>query len=281
MLYIAFFSAVLLAVVAAAFSVIGLAQIFHGAFVSVVIMGASLELAKLSTAMLVHRYWDTLTLTLKSYLIIATAVLMLLTSAGIFGYLSKASQTLATGITQSTTQISFIVEELEQLEKQKERQQSILDRLDGMIDKYTSQENFRDVRRGAILYQNQKEVRDQALNEISEINTRVRELNQQKVELQKSVTEVEVEVGPAVYIAQLLYEDKGIDSIENAIRIAILLIIFAFDPLAICLLLACQAVWINRNKSPTPILLPVTPTKQEVKPTPKTKYRKIQNKNSM
>lgn len=283
MLWISLVSAVLLAIVAAAFSVVGLAQIFHGAFISVIVMGSALELAKLSTALLVHRYWDTLTLTLRSYLIVATAVLMLLTSAGIFGYLSKASQTLATGITQSTTQLQFIDKEIENISVQRERQEQILNRLDGMIDQYTSQENFQDVRRGAILYQNQKPVRDEAQLVISELNKRERALNEERVSIEKDITAVEVEVGPAVYIAQLLYGSKDIDSIENAIRIAILLIIFAFDPLAICLLLAIQAAWMAQKKPiPKSIKndLPAKP-KQVVARKTKRPVKRLQNRNSM
>lgn len=102
--YILLLVALTLSSVAAFYSIVGLAVIFSGAFVAVVIMGTALEVAKVLTTLWLHRYWHEIPLLLKSYLTAAVVVLMLITSMGIFGFLSKAH------LEQEYAQASLIVE---------------------------------------------------------------------------------------------------------------------------------------------------------------------------
>ena len=106
---------------AAFFSIYGLAQIFTGSFWAVVVMATSLEAGKLVTASYLYRYWDSTRFLMKSYMIAAVIVLMIITSAGIFGFLSAAYQQDVIGIKSSEQQIQLLQEEIEQVTALKEQ----------------------------------------------------------------------------------------------------------------------------------------------------------------
>ena len=112
-------SALLIAGSAAAFSVYGLAKLFSGAFLSVVIMAGSLELGKLVTASFLYRYWNMINWFQKVYMTIATIVLIFITSAGIFGYLSNAYQGATLEFEKQSTELLMIDDRLEQLQDDK------------------------------------------------------------------------------------------------------------------------------------------------------------------
>ena len=109
-------SALLIAGSAAAFSVYGLAKLFSGAFLSVVVMAGSLELGKLVTASFLYRYWNMINWFQKVYMTIATIVLVFITSAGIFGYLSNAYQGATLEFEKQSTELIAVEERIEQLE---------------------------------------------------------------------------------------------------------------------------------------------------------------------
>ena len=112
-------SALFIAGCAAFFSVFGIAKLFSGAFIAVVIMASSLELGKLVTASFLYRYWDKINQFQKIYMAAATVILVLITSAGIFGYLSNAYQGATIEFEKQTTALSFKEEQIEQLEEDK------------------------------------------------------------------------------------------------------------------------------------------------------------------
>ena len=107
------------AISAAFFSVFGLSKLFAGAQTSVVIMAGSLEFAKLVTASFLYRYWKTVPTFLKNYLLVGTLILILITSAGIFGYLSNAYQGATTEFEKQSTVLMFKEDRLEQLNEDK------------------------------------------------------------------------------------------------------------------------------------------------------------------
>ena len=117
--YIKAISAGAVAFSAAFFSVFGLSKLFAGAQASVVIMAGSLEFAKLVTASFLYRYWDRIPVFLKNYLLVGTIVLILITSAGIFGYLSNAYQGATTDFEKQSTILIFKEDRLEQLNEDK------------------------------------------------------------------------------------------------------------------------------------------------------------------
>ena len=123
-------SALFIAGCAAFFSVFGIGKLFSGAFLSVVIMASSLELGKLVTASFLYRYWDKINLLQKIYMAAATIMLIFITSAGIFGYLSNAYQGATVEFEKQTTALLFKEEQVEQLEEDK---QFLLNELDQQV----------------------------------------------------------------------------------------------------------------------------------------------------
>ena len=123
-------SALFIAGCAAFFSVFGIAKLFSGAFIAVVIMASSLEIGKLVTASFLYRYWDKINLLQKVYMAAATIMLIFITSAGIFGYLSNAYQGATVEFEKQTTALLFKEEQVEQLEEDK---QFLLNELDQQV----------------------------------------------------------------------------------------------------------------------------------------------------
>lgn len=258
-------AAILLGLCSAYFSILGLAQIFHGSFWQVVIMGIALELGKFATALFVHRHWKSLGLAIKSYLAIATLVLMVLTSAGIFGFLAKSSQSVSAPIAAEQTRLAYITTQLGNIDVQRVRQEAQLKSLDGMVGIYTKEADLKDARVGVRLFSRQKQQRDSANTEIKKLNAEEQTLLLEKLNIEQKIQAVELEVGPAVYIAQALYGSKDIGSVESAIRVVVFLIIFAFDPLAIALLVGAQRV--RELEEPTVnVVAEKVEVVQEVKP---------------
>ena len=123
-------SALFIAGCAAFFSVFGIGKLFSGAFIAVVIMASSLEIGKLVTASFLYRYWDKINLLQKVYMAAATIMLIFITSAGIFGYLSNAYQGATVEFEKQTTALLFKEEQVEQLEEDK---QFLLNELDQQV----------------------------------------------------------------------------------------------------------------------------------------------------
>lgn len=200
---------------AAFFSVYGLAYTFSGTFWSVVIMGVSLEAGKLVAASYLYRYWTKTHLILKSYLMLGIAALMLMTSIGIFGYLSAGYQSDVLSLKQVDTQVATLQEEKDrQLRRKKE------------IDTQITQIPTDNVRAKERLIK-------QFRGEQEQVTARVNEIDQQLLQLKQQQIKTEAHVGPIVYIAKAM----GLDT-DGATKYLIFLIIFAFDPMAIALTLA-------------------------------------------
>jgi hypothetical protein len=239
MVYLTLFTALSIAVVAAWYSIVGLMAIFAGAVIPIAIMGGVLEVGKLVTAAWLHQNWKKTSLWMKSYLTSAVFVLMVITSLGIFGFLSKAhlEHSIATGGTNEL--------QIQNLERQISRQQSIiadsetvLTQLDDQVATLIEYDRIRGPSGSIATRQGQAEER-QALNEaIDAAYTRIETLQTELTPLQQEKLAIEVEVGPLKYIAELLYGDSAEDYFDEAVRIVIILLIITFDPLAIVLLLA-------------------------------------------
>ena len=241
-----------ISIVAAYYSIIGLTTLFSGAIVAVTVMGIVLEVGKIIAATWLHKNWTSSPLLIKSYLTIAVLILMLITSMGIFGYLSKAHLTQTTPINIIKTEISKIDFSLEQEqnfiineEKKIKSFQKIIDQLDKSMEIYFEKGI---VRRALREREKQKEERDnvqiQINNSTNLINLHNKEISLltiKKFNLEQKIKNVELEVGPIKYIADLIYvENKSKDLLEQTVRFVILILIFVFDPLAIILILAAN-----------------------------------------
>ena len=250
MVYLTLFTALSIAAVAAWYSIVGLTAIFAGAVIPIVIMGSVLEIGKLVTAAWLHQNWKKTSLWMKSYLTSAVFVLMVITSLGIFGFLSKAhlEHSIAIGGTNEL--------QISNLERQIARQQSIvadsetvLSQLDAQVQTLIDYDRIRGPSGSIATRQGQAKER-QTLNEnIDAAYSRIEELQTILAPIQQEKLAIEVEVGPLKYIAELIYGDEAEDYFDEAVRIVILLLIFTFDPLAIVLLLAATQGMKQRKES--------------------------------
>ena len=228
------FTSIAIAAVAAYFSVVGLATIFAGAALSVIIMASILELGKLVSAVWLHLYWKTVGGLIKFYLLISVFLLMVITSMGIFGYLSKAHIETKAGGAEYSAQIERIENRIAREEIQIQRANKTLDDLDAALDKYNE---LGAVTRGLDARKDQKEQREQLNAAIDVAYDRIDEYNEEIADIKVQIRAFEVEVGPIKYVAELVYGDTAEANLGDAVRWAIILIIIVFDPLAVILLI--------------------------------------------
>jgi hypothetical protein len=224
MIFLTLLSALLLSGIAAYYSIIGLAAIFTGAFWPIVFMGSVLEMSKLVTASWLYRNWKTCPLLLKSYLTSAVVVLMVITSMGIFGFLSQAhiDSTLEAGAN------SVEIRTLKQQEKiANERLEYLLKRAG---NPETASANV-----DRQIQQTQKELAD---------------INKRKLPLLKEENKLVAEVGPIKYIGDMIYGTDDANAIDKAVRLVIMLIMVVFDPLAVLLLIAANMSMSKGNGRP-------------------------------
>jgi hypothetical protein len=229
-----------LSVIAAYYSIAGLTAIFAAAVVPIMIMGSVLELAKVVVTLWLHEYWSRCRWLMKLYLVPAVMMLMLITSMGIFGFLSKAhsDQSLVSG--DVIAKIAVYDEKIKTEKENIDVSRKSLKQMDEAVDQVmgrSSDEKGADkavaVRRG------QQKERQRLLAEISQSQTRISALNEQRAPIAAEVRKVEAEVGPIKYIAALIYGDNtDINVLERAVRWVIILLVCVFDPLAIMMLLA-------------------------------------------
>ena len=229
--------ALAISTVAAYYSIVGLMAIFAGATTAIAIMGVVLEIGKLVCASWTFQNWKTSPFTIRSYFIVAVIVLMLITSLGIFGFLSRAhiTQSSPTGLIQE--RIERIDLKVDQRQTQIDRYQGRLNNLDQAIQRY--------IELGAI----SKGLRKigEMDNETALLKTKIEGLedeidglSDEKYELKTELNLAEVEVGPIRYVASMLYDDVSESQLEEAVRWIIVLLIFVFDPLAVVLVIAAN-----------------------------------------
>lgn len=258
--FITLFSALSLAATAAWFAIVGIVALFGGNPVPVMIMGAGIELAKIVGVSWLYRNWDEANWRLKWPGVFLVLVVMLLTSMGIFGFLSKAHIEQNADVGGNTLQI-------ERLDQRIGRQQAVIDReqvkinnadavlvqLDTTVstlieyDKISGPDGARAVREG------QQSQRDAlageitvAQNNIDAAEDVIAGFQDERLVLSQAVRELELEVGPVKYIAALIYEDPE-TNLEDAVRIVIIMFIFVFDPMAIWLLMAANHVLLRNQ----------------------------------
>jgi len=234
--------ALLIEIVGAYYSITGLAAIFSGAVVPISIMGGSLELGKVTAAVWLKNNWDRAGITYKMYLLPAVAMLMLITSMGIFGYLSKAhnDQNLVSGDVQS--KILIYNEKIKTAKENIEADRKQIKQMDDAVDQVMA----RSTTEGGADKSNairKSQARDRAsLAKDIEANQKIiAQLNDQAAPIRAEVRKVEAEVGPIKYIAKLIYGDNpDANILEKAVTWVIMIIVAVFDPLALVLILAAQ-----------------------------------------
>ena len=235
---ITFISAIAISLIAAGYSILGLATLFAGAAVPIIAMGSALEVGKLVAASWLYHNWrEGIPRALKAYLFTAIIVLVFITSIGIFGFLSKAhlDQVRPTG--NNEVQIALIDKQINQQNLIIDRAENTLDRLDKALDVYIAKEY---VSRGLKERKKQKEERDLLNAEIKKAMDEIARLTAEKGNIEIEQLKIEADVGPLKYVAELIYGDNAKDHFDSAVRIIILILIFVFDPLAVLLLIAAN-----------------------------------------
>ena len=238
LIILTFISAISISLIAAGYSIIGLATLFAGAATPIIAMGSALEVGKLVAASWLYNNWnDNIPKTLKAYLFTAIIVLVFITSMGIFGFLSKAhlDQVRPTG--NNAVQIALIDKQIDQQELIIERAENTLNRLDKALDVYIAKEY---VSRGLKERKKQKEERDFLNTEIKNAMDEIAKLVNAKSDIDIAQLKIEADVGPLKYVAELIYGENAKDNFDSAVRIIILILIFVFDPLAVLLLIAAN-----------------------------------------
>ena len=240
--YFTLLVALIIETVGAYYSITGLAAIFSGAVVPILIMGASLEVGKVTAAVWLKLNWERANLAYKLYLVPAVAFLMLLTSMGIFGFLSKAhsDQNLVSG--DSMAKVAIYDEKIKTEKENIEANRKALKQMDEGVDQVLGRStDEKGANKAVALRRAQQKERSRLQNEILQSQKSIAELNDARAPLAAEVRKVENEVGPIKYIAALIYGDNpDANILERAVRWVIILIVAVFDPLALVLILAAQ-----------------------------------------
>ena len=233
-----FISAISISVIAAGYSIVGLATLFAGAVVPIIAMGSALEVGKLVAASWLYHNWNSdVPRLLKSYLFGAIIVLIFITSLGIFGFLSKAHLDQVKPVSGNNIKIELLDKQINQQNLIIERAEKQITLLDKALEVYIDKEY---VSRGLKERKKQEPERN-ALNEaINNASDKIAELTNQKASLSLEQNKIEAEVGPIKYVAELIYGEQAQDNFDKAVRFVILILIFVFDPLAVLLLIAAN-----------------------------------------
>ena len=233
-----FLSAISISVIAAGYSIVGLATLFAGAVVPIIAMGSALEVGKLVAASWLYHNWNSdVPRLLKGYLFGAIIILIFITSMGIFGFLSKAHLDQVKPTSSNNIKIELLDKQINQQNLIIERAEKSLNLLDKALEVYIDKEY---VTRGLKERKKQENERNDLNTAINEASDKIAELTNQKAGLELSQDKIEAEVGPIKYVAELIYGENAEDNFDHAVRIVILILIFVFDPLAVLLLIAAN-----------------------------------------
>ena len=243
---------VVISAIAAYYSVVGLTAIFAAAVIPVMIMGGALEAGKIVATVWLHNNWRRAGIWFKLYLVPAIVFLMLLTSMGIFGFLSKAhsDQSLISG--DALSKIAIYDEKIKTARDNIETNRKALQQMDAAVDQImgrSSDEKGAD--KAVATRRSQQKERARLIAEISTEQKTIAALNEEAAPIRAENRKIEAEVGPIKYIAALIYGDNPDQNLlEAAVRWVIILIVIVFDPLALTLILAGnkQLQWARAGK---------------------------------
>jgi hypothetical protein len=253
--YLALTSGLTISAVAVWYSVAGLVAIFAAAAVPIIIMGVTLEISKLVATVWLKMNWHRAPVLMRGYLLTAIAVLMLITSMGIFGFLSKAHLDQAVPTGDIAAKVAIFDEKIKTERDNIEAARKALTQMDATVDQTiarSSDEKGAD--KAVALRRSQQRERTALQNEIAAAQKKIAAYNEERAPIAKDLRAVEAEVGPIKYIASLIYgENPDANVLEKAVTWVIIIIVFVFDPLAVILLLASQYsfAWFRKEEEET------------------------------
>lgn len=217
--------AISVSILGAAFSVLGLADLFSGAVLSVILMSSALEFSKFFIAAYLHQGWPRLRWIFKTYLLVSVVVLSVITSMGIFGYLSGAYQEASSKLESENIKLAS-------LQAEHLRYTGEIDRLNKSIDEIPATRISKKMR-----------ARTEAEPVIAKLNEQIAKVAQQTTEAELHIIEVKKRVGPLIYIAKAFNTD-----IDTIVKYLILVFVLVFDPLAICMVIAVSESFASRQR---------------------------------
>ena len=241
MIFLTYFVALALSFVAEYYSIIGLASIFPGSFWPVVIMGATLGAAKLVSVSWLYRNWKVAPIGIKLYLTSATIILMMITSKGIFGYLSKAHLEHSADTAPLAAKVELLNDKIRVAKENLDDNRKTIKQMDELVDQSMGRSNDeKGVANSVVIRRNQQKERSRIQTENENYQKTISQLVEEKFPLQNELQKAESDFGPIKYVAELIYGSGESDLIDKAVRLVIMLIMVVFDPLAILLLIAAN-----------------------------------------
>jgi hypothetical protein len=282
MTHLLFLNAFALSVIAEYYAIMGLMAIFSGSPISIAVMGAVLGLSKIVITSWLYRNWKQTPIIMKSYFVTAIGILMLLTSMGIFGYLSKAHLEHGISLGDVGAEVALLDEKIKIQKENIDAARKTLTQLDSQVsaalDRSTTDAG---ADRSASIRRSQGRERTRAIEEINAGQKEIAKLNEERAPKATNLRKVEAEVGPIKYIAALIYDEStSQDSLEKAVRWVIILIVFVFDPLAVLMFIAVNQSIRPKEPPPEPIQLSIIeePLEEikEVEPEPEVEEPKVE-----
>jgi len=262
--YLALLVAIGLSAIAAYFSVIGLTTIFAASFWPVVIMGGTLEVAKVVAASWTYRNWNIAPFSIKVYLIASIITLMFITSMGTFGYLSKAHIDQTTSSSDVVAQLAIYDEKIKVARENIDANRKALKQYDEAVDQIMGRSDTeKGAEKAVVVRRTQQKDRVRLQEEIQTYQKTISKLNEDRAPLAVQVRKVEAEVGPLKFIAELFYDKVDSQFLDKTVRWVIILIVIVFDPLAIILLIAAN-IGLSKTKIEEPQIEEQPDTQEEI-----------------
>lgn len=245
-----FVAAISLSCIAAWYSIAGLTAIFAAAVVPIIVMGGILEVSKLVVASWLYRNWFEVPKMFKIYFTTAVIILMMITSMGIFGFLSKAHLDQAVPAGDVSAQVTIFDEKIKTQRDNIEAARKALAQMDAQLDQKLSRSTDEQGADKAIqIRRSQSSERKKLQNEISTAQSAIVKLQAERAPIASQARKIEAEVGPIKYIAALIYGDTlDQNMLEKAVRWVIIMIVLVFDPLAVLMLVAVN--WSLKKRQP-------------------------------
>jgi hypothetical protein len=241
MIFLTFLTALALSAVSAYFSVVGMASIFPGAYWPIILMFSIIEVAKVVTISWTYRNWDNSPASLKYPFICAVIVLMLFTSMGIFGFLSKAHLEHSADSSPIVDKISMIDEKIRNEKEKINDNRKMLKQLDESVDQImVRSSDEKGAEKAVSVRKTQQKERSRISQENEDSQKIISTLNEERAPLNVTLQKTESDFGPIKYVAELIYSSDDRSIIDKAVRLLIIMIVSVFDPLAVLLLIAAN-----------------------------------------
>lgn len=272
--YLMFATAVVLSAVAEYYSIVGLMAIFAASPIAVIVMGIALGVAKLVTVSWLYRNWNEAPKLLKYYFVVAIVILMMITSLGIFGFLSKAhsDQSIVSG--SAIEKVMIYDRKIDTAKSNIDQSRKALKQLDESVDQIMARSTSEaGASKAAGLRRSQQAERKRLLENIEAEQKRVSDLTEESAASRSDLRQIEAKVGPIKYIANFVYGEASADLLDKSVTWIIILLIFVFDPLAVLMMIAANyslkmhngALSDSNERLDAEVMDPIPMTMQELK----------------